>query len=56
MRAAGEPDPATAAQLASDLAALSRDAGTIELDLGGVTFIDLAGLRAVLDARCNALA
>lgn len=56
VRAAGELDLATAPQLASDLAALNGSIGTIELDLGGVTFIDLAGLRAILEARCNAQA
>jgi anti-anti-sigma factor len=56
VRAAGELDLATAPQLASDLAALNGNVGTIELDLGGVTFIDLAGLRAILEARRDAQA
>ena len=56
VRAAGELDLATAPQLASALAALNGHGDTIELDLGGVTFIDLAGLRAILDARCHARA
>lgn len=54
VRAAGELDLATAPQLAADLAGLSGDIGTIELDLAGVTFIDLAGLRTILEARSDA--
>jgi anti-anti-sigma factor len=54
VRAAGELDLARAPQLASDLAALIGSGGAIKLDLGRVTFIDLAGLRPILDARRDA--
>jgi anti-anti-sigma factor len=56
VRAAGELDMATGPQLGSHLAALTGDGGTIDLDLGHVTFIDLAGLRAILEARRDAQA
>jgi anti-anti-sigma factor len=56
VRAAGELDLARAPQLASDLAALIGSGGAIKLDLGRVTFIDLAGLRTILDARRDARA
>jgi anti-sigma B factor antagonist len=55
--ASGELDLATAAVLADELdAVLSSDAQLIELDLSGLTFVALRGLRVVSAARARALA
>jgi anti-sigma B factor antagonist len=51
LRVTGEVDLATAPELASQLAALDGNGRAIDLDLERVTFIDLAGLRAILHAR-----
>jgi anti-anti-sigma factor len=56
VRVCGELDRATAPQLSSHLAKLNGNGSAIDLDLGRVTFIDLAGLRAILEARDAALA
>jgi anti-sigma B factor antagonist len=50
----GELDLATAPQLASCLRSLSADTGSLCLDLTRVTFLDLSGLRVLLDARRDA--
>jgi anti-sigma B factor antagonist len=53
----GELDLATAAVLADELdAVLSSDAQLIDLDLSGLTFVALRGLRVVSAARARALA
>jgi anti-sigma B factor antagonist len=53
----GELDLATAADLADELdAVLSTDAQLIDLDLSGLTFISLRGLRVVAAARVRAVA
>jgi anti-sigma B factor antagonist len=53
----GELDLATAAVLADELdAALATDAQLIDLDLSGLTFIALRGLRVVSAARTRAVA
>lgn len=54
VRVAGELDLATSPQLASHLSALIRDGDAISLDLARVAFIDLAGLRVLLEARRDA--
>jgi anti-sigma B factor antagonist len=56
VRVAGELDLVTAPELASRLAELDGDGGAIDLDLERVTFVDLAGLRVILDARREARA
>jgi stage II sporulation protein AA (anti-sigma F factor antagonist) len=45
----GELDAATAVELSSHVAASSSP--EVDLDLGGVTFIDSSGLAAVLEAH-----
>jgi anti-sigma B factor antagonist len=50
MRATGELDASTANRLRSPLAAARHDGVTTLLDLSGVTFIDSAGLRVLLEA------
>jgi anti-anti-sigma factor len=52
LRLFGELDLATVPLLESELAKATHEA--IVLDLGELTFIDIAGLRAVLDAGCRA--
>ncbi len=47
---AGELDAASAGELEAALSAVA-DGGTVELDLGGVSFIDSSGLRALLVAQ-----
>lgn len=44
----GEVDLGSALGFAKDLAAAAGDAATLELDLTGVTFIDSAGLQALI--------
>jgi len=51
LRVTGELDLATAPQLASRLRALSEDGNAIRLDLSRVTFIDLVGLRVLVEAH-----
>jgi anti-anti-sigma factor len=51
VRVVGELDLATAPQFAGQLRTLIESGDEISLDLSRVRFIDLAGLRAVLDAR-----
>ena len=50
MRATGELQAATANRLRSTLAAARHDGVTTLLDLSGVSFIDSAGLRVLLEA------
>lgn len=50
MRATGELEASTADSLRSPLAAARHDGVTTLLDLSGVTFIDSAGLRVLLEA------
>jgi anti-sigma B factor antagonist len=50
----GELDLASAPRLASCLSDLRGRAATVEVDLAGVTFIDLSGLRVLLDAQRDA--
>ena len=47
----GELDLASAPRLASCLRDLRDRAATVAVDLAGVTFIDLSGLRVLLDAQ-----
>jgi anti-sigma B factor antagonist len=49
--AAGELDIATAPELDGALRALDRSGELVTLDLRALTFMDVAGLRALLDAR-----
>jgi anti-sigma B factor antagonist len=49
----GELDLATAPRLASCLRDLRGRAATVAVDLAGVTFIDLSGLRVLLDAQLD---
>jgi anti-anti-sigma factor len=52
LRVSGDLDLVTVAQLRAALrSAWDRPPSTITLDLAGVTFIDLVGLRCVLAAR-----
>ena len=48
---AGELDIATAPELARTLRGLDRSGEFVTLDLRALTFIDVAGLRAIQDAR-----
>jgi ABC-type transporter Mla MlaB component len=48
LRVAGELDLSTGELLKSACGALAREHGTLVVDLSGLTFIDGAGLRAVL--------
>jgi anti-sigma B factor antagonist len=50
----GELDLATAPQLARCLRELQPNADRVCLDLTGVSFLDLSGLRVLLDARRDA--
>jgi anti-anti-sigma factor len=50
MRATGELQAGTVERLRSPLAAARHDGVTTLLDLSGITFIDLAGLRVLLEA------
>ena len=54
VRAAGEVDAATAPQLAAALEDGDAARAAVELDLGGVTFIDSSGIRVL--ARVHAAA
>ena len=57
IRAVGELDIAAAGVLSEALARAGRsDAPVIVLDLGGVTFIDSAGVRCVLQAVASSRA
>jgi anti-sigma B factor antagonist len=52
VRVAGEMDVATAPQLVATIRSLSqRDMQHIWLDLAGLTFVDAAGLAALVQAR-----
>ena len=50
----GELDLASAPRLASCLRDLQGRGATVDIDLAGVTFIDLSGLRVLLDAQRDA--
>jgi anti-sigma B factor antagonist len=50
MRVTGELDSATAARLRETLRAARQDGLTTVLDMSGVSFIDSAGLRVLLEA------
>lgn len=54
VRVAGELDAATANDLESALAEAAATGDLIEVDLGGVTFIDSSGLRALLVSQQSA--
>jgi anti-anti-sigma regulatory factor len=45
---AGEIDEATRGGLVAALQKVTRDQPAVEIDLGGVTYCDLAGIRAIL--------
>lgn len=48
LRVEGEVDATTLAPFAKALAAAARRGGDIHVDLGGLTFIDLGGLRVLV--------
>jgi anti-sigma B factor antagonist len=50
----GEIDLATAPRLVARLGALRRHTAAISLDLTGVTFMDVSGLHALLNAQRDA--
>jgi anti-anti-sigma factor len=52
--AAGELDLASAPQLVQTLRPLDRPGAVVTLDLGALTFMDVAGLRALVEARREA--
>jgi anti-sigma B factor antagonist len=54
MHVSGEIDAATVRQLNVELLRAVRAAGTLELDVAGVGFIDSSGIRCFLQAKLEA--